>query len=446
MTATTISHNTAHFGGGIWIGHNAVAKITNDTIADNTATMGGGVWFAGGVTGTLLNVTVAGNAGNGMAGGDTGVTLRNTLVAGNTKGSLEGEVSCDHTHAGAGTNIEFPGDSELALHVLGRRRRPGARPLAEQRRRHADDGPGVRQPGGGQGECLPVDRPDGPDAHEGLHAGGGRSPMRGASTFSAIALFLSACGGSGAAGSSDAGGSKGPGGAVDAVATVDSGSPEDAGGVEDAGVAPEAGVTQDVANPGSCSPDPLHTGLTAQQTGVSVDAFDCPILEWAAKYNEPDPMIFKAIIYVESRFDDTSVARARTTPVGRRPAGPRLSRGCYGLMQVVPACGDDPNDAGLLPNGQPNMTTDMSASGWAGSIFNPNVNIEIGISGVAGNRTQVEKQFPGCTADQYTMMAVGNYNNYGSTKSCTVYNTAYDDPVVTAYKQYAAAAGYPAHR
>jgi len=50
MTGTTISHNSAHFGGGIWIGHDAVAKITNDTIADNTATMGGGVWFAGGVT------------------------------------------------------------------------------------------------------------------------------------------------------------------------------------------------------------------------------------------------------------------------------------------------------------------------------------------------------------------------------------------------------------
>jgi hypothetical protein len=111
MTATTISNNSAHFGGGIWIGHDAVAKLTNDTIADNTATMGGGVWFAGGVTGTLQNLTVAGNAGNGMAGGDTGVTLQNTLVAGNTKGSLEGEVSCDQGHAGAGANMEFPGDS-----------------------------------------------------------------------------------------------------------------------------------------------------------------------------------------------------------------------------------------------------------------------------------------------------------------------------------------------
>ncbi|MGH7294748.1 MAG: choice-of-anchor Q domain-containing protein, partial [Polyangiaceae bacterium] len=111
MTATTISNNSAHFGGGIWIGHDAIAALTNDTIAGNQAAMGGGVWFAGGITGTLLNVTVANNAGNGMAGGDTGVTLQNTLVAGNTKGTMEGEVSCDHSHAGAGANMEYPGDS-----------------------------------------------------------------------------------------------------------------------------------------------------------------------------------------------------------------------------------------------------------------------------------------------------------------------------------------------
>ncbi|HEX8796763.1 MAG TPA: right-handed parallel beta-helix repeat-containing protein [Polyangiaceae bacterium] len=110
MSGTTISNNSAHFGGGIWFGHNAIAEVTNDTIAGNTATMGGGVWFAGGITGRLLNVTVANNAGNGMAGGDTGVTLQNVLVAGNTAGSLEGEVSCDHTHTGGGANMEYPGD------------------------------------------------------------------------------------------------------------------------------------------------------------------------------------------------------------------------------------------------------------------------------------------------------------------------------------------------
>lgn len=110
LTNTTISNNSAHYGGGIWLGHDAILKLTNDTIAGNTAEMGGGVWFAGGVTGTLLNVTVASNAGNGMAGGDTGVTLENVLVDGNTKGDMEGEVSCDHTHGGAGANMEYPGD------------------------------------------------------------------------------------------------------------------------------------------------------------------------------------------------------------------------------------------------------------------------------------------------------------------------------------------------
>jgi hypothetical protein len=98
---------------------------------------------------------------------------------------------------------------------------------------------------------------------------------------------------------------------------------------------------------GSCSPDPLHTGITAQQTGVSVDAFDCPILTWTAKYEEPDAMIFKAIIYVESKFDDTEVA-CSNDPCGTPSGWTAAESGCYGLMQVVPACGDDPDDAGLL--------------------------------------------------------------------------------------------------
>ncbi len=75
----------------------------------------------------------------------------------------------------------------------------------------------------------------------------------------------------------------------------------------------------------------------------------------------------------------------------------------------------------------------------------PSVNVDIGIAGVHSNRLQVEKQFPGCTADQYTMMAVGNYNSYGSTTSCTSYNSAYDTGVIAAYEMYSAAAKWPAH-
>jgi len=244
-----------------------------------------------------------------------------------------------------------------------------------------------------------------------------------------VLLLCVACGGGGGGAAADAGGGHDAGGAP-----LEAGTGGEAGG--------EAGSPGDDGG-GGCT-DPLHTGLVAMQTGVSVDAFDCPILEYTKVYGEPDAMIFKAIIYVESRFDDTSVA-CPNLPCGTPTGWTAAESGCFGLMQVVPACHDQPGDAGLLANGQPNLTTDPSSSLWATSIFNPSVNIDTGISGVAGNRKQVMAAFPGCTTDQYTMMAVGNYNEYGSTKSCTEVNTAYDTGVLAAYKQYAAAAGYAAH-
>jgi hypothetical protein len=212
----------------------------------------------------------------------------------------------------------------------------------------------------------------------------------------------------------------------------------------DSGAGTDAGPSPDTMSTGSCDTDPLKTGITAQQTGVSADAFDCQVLKWSAYYNEPDPMIFKAIMYGESRFDEA--ASACSNLPCKVPTGWDAGEcGCYGLMQVVPACGGMPNDAGLLPNGHPNMTLDAASSAWTGSIFNPDVNIEVGIGGVAGNRAQVIKKFPGCTVDQYTMMAIGDYANYGSTTSCTQVNTAYLSQLLVTYKQYTTAAGYPAH-
>jgi hypothetical protein len=79
-----------------------------------------------------------------------------------------------------------------------------------------------------------------------------------------------------------------------------------------------------------------------------------------------------------------------------------------------------------------------------GSLFNPDINVALGIAGIAGNRAQVKQMFAGCTEEQYTLMAVGNYNSYGSTQSCTQYNFDYDNLVLDAYRQYATAAGYPA--
>jgi soluble lytic murein transglycosylase-like protein len=187
----------------------------------------------------------------------------------------------------------------------------------------------------------------------------------------------------------------------------------------------------------------LRTGLVAEQTGISADAHDCDLVTRAAEHGEPDPMIFKAIIYVESRFD-ASAAACPNLPCGMPDGWTAEESGCYGLLQVVLSCGGDIVKPALLPDGHPNLTTDMSSPDWAGSIFNPAINIAIGIAGFADNRAQVEEAFPGCTEEQYTLMAMGNYNSYGSTKSCTEYNKEYDDLVLEAYKEYAAAAGYPA--
>ena len=93
MSATTISGNTGHFGGGLWAGQSSIANLTNVTIANNTASGGGGIWFANQVTGTLLNCTVAGNTGDGLFGGDTGVKLQNTIIANSGPASKTGPLS-----------------------------------------------------------------------------------------------------------------------------------------------------------------------------------------------------------------------------------------------------------------------------------------------------------------------------------------------------------------
>ncbi|MFO0738301.1 MAG: transglycosylase SLT domain-containing protein [Labilithrix sp.] len=224
-----------------------------------------------------------------------------------------------------------------------------------------------------------------------------------------------------------------------AACSSDEPSASDAGAGAGAGRSDAGGVTPATG----CDASKLRTGLVAKQTGVNVDAFDCAILAATAKYHEPDPMIFKAIIYVESRFDRTSVA-CPNLPCNQPAGWTNEESRCYGLMQIVPACNSTPKTV-LLSNGHPNLTTDTSAVGYAGSVFNPDVNIDVGVSGIAGNRGQVVEQFPGCTTDQYTMMAIGNYNSYGSTKSCTQINGEYTKIVLEAYREYSQAAGYVAH-
>ena len=86
------------------------------------------------------------------------------------------------------------------------------------------------------------------------------------------------------------------------------------------------------------------------------------------------------------------------------------------MMQVVPAClPSGLGSTGLLSNGHPNLELDPEAAGFDNSIYNPDVNIHIGLAGFAGNRAEVEMLYPGCTEDQYTLMALGNLSSHGST-------------------------------
>jgi len=66
-------------------------------------------------------------------------------------------------------------------------------------------------------------------------------------------------------------------------------------------------------------------------------------------------------------------------------------------------------------------------------------------SNVEAARSLVEKLFPGCTVDQYTLMALGNLASHGSTKGCTEYNRDYIQYILPGYQQYAAAARYRPH-
>jgi len=57
----------------------------------------------------------------------------------------------------------------------------------------------------------------------------------------------------------------------------------------------------------------------------------------------------------------------------------------------------------------------------------------------------MKQSFPACTEEQYTLMAIGMFNSYGSAQSCTVYNSGYTAAVLDEYKVYSAAAGYAVH-
>jgi len=195
------------------------------------------------------------------------------------------------------------------------------------------------------------------------------------------------------------------------------------------------GVPQCAADAGN--PDPLHT------CNVSIDAYDCQILALAAEASEPDPMIFKAQVALESNFQVFAVSP--DSPC-RSPAGwTDMESKSFGLMQLTPACGW--LTGARLPDGHPNMTQDMSSPEWAMSVFNPEVNVAEGIRAIVVGRAGVMKTYPGCTEVEYTKMALGAFNQGPrAVTGCNLMNpgaTTYVTRVLSNYFNLARSAGWP---
>jgi parallel beta-helix repeat protein len=118
---STVSRNRAFHNGGLWI-HGGVANLVNVTIAENTAfgTNGGGLWLSDSPAGELLNCTIANNrstAPDTVAGAifGAGLSLRNTLVAGNTAMWSPG---CDRRHPDGGGNLQWPSGALCTAELL----------------------------------------------------------------------------------------------------------------------------------------------------------------------------------------------------------------------------------------------------------------------------------------------------------------------------------------
>jgi hypothetical protein len=184
------------------------------------------------------------------------------------------------------------------------------------------------------------------------------------------------------------------------------------------------------------NPDPLFT------CGGPWDVHDCLILDQARAASEPDPMVFKAQVSLESNFNVFAVSPDSPCAI---PSGwTDAESKSFGLMQLTPACGW--LMAARLPDGHPNMTKDIASDLWATSVFNPLVNIAEGVRAIRVNRATVTRRYPGCTEVEYTRMALAAFNRgSGSVTGCNAMSAGaegYVALVLSRYRDLATTAGW----
>ncbi len=131
LNNSTLSGNSASLGGGIGV-EDGTLTVNNSTLSGNSADYGGGIYDAFGTL-TLSNSTLSGNSGYGGGGiynnnADGGVTLANTLVAGDTA-----DTAADGPERLRPCDGKLLADREHGRHDAERGQRqqsPGGRPAA----------------------------------------------------------------------------------------------------------------------------------------------------------------------------------------------------------------------------------------------------------------------------------------------------------------------------
>ena len=113
LSGTTFSnHTTGEHAGGIFIGQNTVAEITNCTFANNRVLGNGAGIFNGAATASFTNCTFSGNdADYGPAifkGQSASITLKNTIFANNTTANQYSATSCHEAMTDGGGNMQWP--------------------------------------------------------------------------------------------------------------------------------------------------------------------------------------------------------------------------------------------------------------------------------------------------------------------------------------------------
>jgi Transglycosylase SLT domain len=148
------------------------------------------------------------------------------------------------------------------------------------------------------------------------------------------------------------------------------------------------------------------------------DQFDSYIMNASNHYGISDSMLVKSMILQESNFD--IFALSPDIPCGVPDGWTEEESTSFGLMQVTPACVHETDTP-------PNLTTDINSPNWATSWFNPEYNINRGVESLSENLSQIKNNFPGCSNDQYMLMAAGAYNSgQGAIDGCGEWNDRAD--------------------